>query len=125
MNKLCQQYLSDVKVFFPILGSPEKKFLTKLADTVEDYCIEEAAITIEEIYNGFGAPSDVANTYFTNVDTSHLIKRIRITKWIKTGIIALLLIVLVGVSIYGIKSYNAYKVFEQDQIYFDETNITD
>lgn len=125
MNKLCQQYLSDVKVFFPILGSPERKFLTKLADTVEDYCIEEAAVTIEEIYNGFGTPSEVANTYFTSVDTSHLIKRVRITKWIKRGIIALLLIALVGVIIYGIKSYKAYKIFEQDQIYFDETDITD
>lgn len=123
MTKLCQQYLSDVKAFFPIMGNQERKYLTKLAETVEDYCTEEKATTIEELYDGFGHPSEVANTYLTSVDTSQLIKRIQFTKWIKRGIIALLLIALIGVSLYGIKSYKAYKILEQEQIYFDETII--
>lgn len=125
MTKLCQQYLSDVKAFFPILGKSERKYLAKLAATVEDYCTEEKATTTEELYDGFGHPSEVANTYLTSVDTSQLIKRIQFTKWIKRGIIALLLIALIGVSIYGIKSYKAYKMLEQEQIYFDETDIID
>lgn len=123
MTKLCQQYLSDVKAFFPIIGNQERKYLTKLAETVEDYCTEEKATTIEELYDGFGHPSEVTNTYLTSVDTSQLIKRIQFTKWIKRGIIALLLIALISVSVYGISTYLAYKMLEQEQIYFDETTI--
>lgn len=125
MTKLCKQYLSDVKAFFPIMGKPERTYFAKLAENVDDYCIEENATTVEEIYDGFGHPSEVASTYLTSVDTSYLIKRIRLTKWIRRGIIALLLTALIGVSIYGITTYRAYKMFEQEQIYFDETDIID
>ena len=79
MTKLCQQYLSDVKAFFPIMGKPERAYLTKLTATVEDYCIEEKITTVEQIYDGFGHPSEVANTYLTSADTSYFIKRIRLT----------------------------------------------
>ncbi len=125
MTKLCQQYLSDVKAFFPIMGKSERTYLTKLAKTIEDYCIEEKVTTVEQIYDGFGHPGDFASTYLTSVDTSYLIKRIRLTKWIKRSMVALLIIALIGVSIYGITTYKAYKIFEQEQIYFDETEIID
>lgn len=125
MNKLCQQYLSDVKAFFPIIGKPEREYLARLIKTVEDYCIEEQVTTVEQIYDGFGHPSDVVNTYFTSVDTSYLMKQIRLAKWIRRGLIALLLLALIGVSIYGITTYKAYKSFEQEQIYFNETEIID
>lgn len=125
MTKLCKQYLSDVKAFFPIMGKPERAYLAKLAENVDDYCMEENVATVKEIYDGFGHPSEVANTYLTSVDTSYVIKRIQLTKWIKRGIIALLLVALIGVSIYGINTYKAYKTFEQEQIYFDETEIID
>ena len=80
MTKLCKQYLADVKAFFPIMGKPERTYLAKLAENVDDYCIEEKTTTIEEIYDGFGHPSEVASTYLTSVDTSYLIKRIQMTK---------------------------------------------
>lgn len=125
MTKLSQRYLSDVKAFFPVIGKPERAYLTKLSEQVEDYCIEKKATIIEEIYDGFGHPSEVASTYFTSVGTPNLIKRIQLVKWVKRGIIALLLIALIAVSIYGIDTYNAYEVFKQDAIFFDETEITD
>ncbi len=125
MTKLCKQYLSDIKAFFPIMGKPERTYLAKLAENVDDYCIEEKTTTIEEIYDGFGHPSEVASTYLTSVDTSYLIKRIQMTKWIRRGIIALLVTALIGVSIYGINTYKTYKLLEQEQIFFDETEIID
>ena len=123
MTKLCKQYLSDIKAFFPIIGKAERVYLAKLIQTVEDYCIEEKVTTIEEVYNGFGQPSEVANTYFTSCDTSNLMKRIQLTKWIKRGLITLLLIALIGVSMYGIISYKAYKLLEHEQIYLEEEII--
>lgn len=125
MNKICQQYLSEIKTFFPIMGKPEKKYLANLSSLLEDYYIEENVNTVEELYNGFGHPSEIISTYLTSVDTSRLIKRIRLTNWVKRGIITLLLIISIGVSIYGITSYKAYEIFEEEEIFFEETEITD
>lgn len=125
MTKLSQRYISDVKKFFPITGRAERAYLLKLREQVDDYCIEEKAAIIEEIYEGFGHPSEVASTYFANIGTSELIKRIQLAKWAKRGIAALLFIALVAVSVYAIDSYKAYKIFEREEVFFEETEITD
>lgn len=125
MTKLCQRYISDVKYFFPVLGTPEKKYLAKLTQTIEDYCIEEKVTTIDEIYNGLGHPREVVNSYLAQIDTSKLIKRIQFIKWIRRGLFVFLLISLIAVSIYGISTYKAYKILEQDKIYFEESEIID
>lgn len=125
MNKVCQQYLSDIKTLFPILGKPEKKYLTKLAESVEDYCAEENVTTIKEIYDGFGQPRDVMNTYLANIDPPELIKRIRLVRWIKRGVFVLLLAALIGVSIYGIYRHKNWQTFQNETIFFDETEISD
>lgn len=123
MNKLCRQYRSDIKSFFPIMGNPEKKYLLKLMRSVEDYCDEEHVTTIEDLYKGFGSPGDVVSTYLELTDTSLLMKRIRITKWIKRGIIAFLLIALIGVSIYGVVTYEEHKMFKHEKLNFDEIEL--
>lgn len=125
MAKLSRRYLSDVKSFFPVTGKPERTYFTKLTEQIDDYCIEKNVTTIEEIYDGFGHPSEVASTYFTSIDTPDLMKRIQLAKWVKRGIAALLFIALTAVSIYGIKTYYAYQVFKQEEFHFEETEITD
>ena len=125
MTKLCKQYLSDVKTLLPIVGKPEKKYLSKLSETLEDYCEEEDVTTLEELYNGFGKPDESIHSYLSSMDTSYLIKRIRFATWIKRGIAALVLISLIGVSIYGIKSYQIYKIWKQESIFSVDTIIED
>ena len=125
MTKLCQQYLSDVKSLFPIMGKPEKKYLSKLREPLEDYCREEQASTMEEIYDNFGQPDEVVNNYLRSADTAYLIKRIRLSKWVKRGIIVLLLIALIGVSIAGIYMHKSYITIKQEQMFFESTVISD
>ena len=120
MNRLCRQYHSDIKSFFPIMGNPEKKYLLKLMISVEDYCDEEHVTTIEELYEGFGSPSDVVSTYLEHTDTSVLMKRIRFAKWIKRGIAIFLLISFIGVSIYGVTTYREHIMFDEQQMDFHE-----
>ena len=79
MNKLCQQYISNVKSLFPIMGKAEKKYVHSLATDVNDYCSEESIETIDELYENYGAPSDIVNNYFSASDTTEIIKRIKIS----------------------------------------------
>lgn len=84
MDELCQQYISNVKVFFPIMGKKEKEYLRKLSTSVEECCEEKAITTVEELYDEIGSPGDVFNTYFSQQNMSQVIRRIRLVKWIKS-----------------------------------------
>lgn len=125
MNKLNQRYLKEVKSFFPIMGKPERRYLKKLSGQINDYCIEKEVSSIDELYQDFGQPSEISNTYFSNIDINEFVKRIQLAKWLKKGIAVFVLVALIAVTVYSIDSYCAYKVFERESIYFEETEITD
>ena len=99
---------------------PEKQ-LEKAKDTKE----EKEVFSIDDLYQDFGRPSEISNTYFSNIDINDFVKRIQLSKWLKRGIAIFLLIALIAVTVYSIDSYCAYKVFERESIYFEETEITD
>ena len=117
MSKLKQRYLKEVKSFFPIMGKPERRHLKKLSEQINDYCLEKEVFSIN--------PSEISNTYFSNIDINDFVKRIQLSKWLKRGIAIFLLIALIAVTVYSIDSYCTYKVFERESIYFEETEITD
>lgn len=83
MSKLKQRYLKEVKSFFPIMGKPERRHLKKLSEQINDYCIEKEVSSIEELYQDFGRPSEISNTYFSNIDINEFVKRIQLAKWLK------------------------------------------
>lgn len=59
----------------------------------------------------------------TLLTAENLIKRIQIGKYIRGGIITLIIILAVIASIFGIISYRSFQVFKQEAIYFTNTNI--
>lgn len=123
MNKLCRQYLYEVKALFPIISKPERKYLKKLKATLEDYCEESEASTMDEIYKGFGSPYEIISAYLSDVDFSRLAKKIRLTKWIKRGIVIFLIAATIGMGIFAFKTYKEYNIFKEEQIYFEEESI--
>ena len=108
-----------------IMGKPERRHLKKLSEQINDYCLEKEVFSINDLYQDFGRPSEISNTYFSNIDINDFVKRIQLSKWLKRGIAIFLLIALIAVTVYSIDSYCTYKVFERESIYFEETEITD
>ena len=123
MNKLCKQYISDVKTFFPLIRKDEKKYLNKLSVALEEYCEEKEIVTIDDIYIGFGTPNDIANSYYSNTDIQRTMKNIRISKYVRFGIIVFLLTSFIAISIYGVNTYKTNKVFEEEKIQYREITI--
>lgn len=123
MNKLCKQYISDVKTFFPIIRKGEKKYLDGLSVALEEYCEERETIIIDDIYTGFGTPNDVANAYYASTDIQKTMKNIRISKYVRFGITVFLLILLIAVSIYGVDTYRTTKIFEEEKIQYRDITI--
>lgn len=123
MNKLCKQYISNVKLLFPVTGKAEKEYLNSLASDIEDYCIEENIKTIDKLYERYGTPDTVLNTYFSVLNTDEVIKRIKIIKQLKQAVVLFLLIIVTAVFIWGINIYDTYQIFMQEQAVFTDSNI--
>ena len=101
MNKVCKEYISDAKKFFPVMGRKERDYLRKVSGDIEDFIETEKITTKAELVEKYHQPYEVANNYYaTFFDTELIIKRIKISKHIKIFISVLIAVLLLGLSFY-------------------------
>ena len=101
MNKICKEYISDAKKFFPIMGRQERHFLRKISGDIEDLIEEENITSKTELIKKYRKPYEVANNYYCSyIDTDLIVKRIKISKYIKAIIIVFICTLLVALSAY-------------------------
>ena len=50
-TKLCKEYISQIKCFFPVIRQNEKKYINYISTSVNDYCIDNPDAAIEDLYN--------------------------------------------------------------------------
>lgn len=120
MKTICQQYISDVKSFFPVIGKEERKYLAKLSTTVDEFCEEEHISAKESLYLDFGSPSDIVKTYYSNKDIDYLCTQMCVTKHIKQGILALVIIALIAVGLFGLRTYHTFQLYNEQHIYSEK-----
>ena len=123
MNRLCKQYISQVKLLLPTIGKSEKNYLTTLTSNLEDFCEDTSPQTMDNLYKEFGSPVDTVNSYISTLPTETLIKRIRTSKYIRCLIVALIIMFACITSIFAITYYQSFQVFKQEAVYFTETDI--
>ena len=123
MNKICKTYISEVKAFFPILGKDEKAYISKLKTNVDNFCDEANISTKEELYKQYGMPIDVVHEYYSSIDTESIIKRIRLTKYIKRAIFLLLALSTLATITYCTIFYHDHKIVSNEEAVFIEQTI--
>ena len=123
MNRLCKQYISQVKLLLPTIGKSEKNYLTTLTSNLEDFCEDTSPQTMDDLYKEFGSPVDTVNSYISTLPTETLIKRIRTSKYIRCLIVALIIMFACITSIFAITYYQSFRVFKQEAVYFTDTDI--
>ncbi len=123
MNRLCKQYISQVKLLLPTIGKSEKNYLTTLTSNLEDFCKDTSPQTMDDLYKEFGSPVDTVNSYISTLPTETLIKRIRTSKYIRCLIVALIIMFACITSIFAITYYQSFQVFKQEAVYFTDTDI--
>ncbi len=109
MNKLCKEYISEIKALFPIKRKEERDYIKKIIADVEDYCEEANVTTKQELYENYGKPNDVVNNYFSTVDTEYIAKQISTKRLLKTFVIGLLVLATVLTSAFCITLYSEYQ----------------
>ena len=123
MNRLCKQYISQVKLLLPTIGKSEKNYLTTLTSNLEDFCEDTSPQTMDDLYKEFGSPVDTVNSYISTLPTETLIKRIRTSKYIRCLIVALIIMFACITSIFAITYYQSFQVFKQEAVYWTDTDI--
>ena len=75
MNTYTKQYIREVKAMFPSKGKNERKYIKKLAITVDEFCEEESVKNKLMIYEKYGKPIDIVYDYYSALDTEAIVKK--------------------------------------------------
>ena len=123
MNKLCKTYIRRVKTLFPLMGKSERKYIKILKTNINDYLVDTPNSNINDLYKEFGSPKDIMNSYYSTIDIDNVIKKIRISKYVKTLIILLAMCLLSVTVLRFYIQYEGHQVFMKEQIHSEETII--
>lgn len=112
MNTYTKQYIREVKAMFPSKGKNERKYIKKLAITVDEFCEEESVKNKLMIYEKYGKPIDIVYDYYSALDTEAIVKKIRLAGSIRLGLVLLICIALIATAIYAIAKYDSHVQME-------------
>ncbi|MBR3988514.1 MAG: hypothetical protein IKK10_04345 [Clostridia bacterium] len=108
MNRICKEYMIEVKALFPIKRKPEREYIRKIASDIEGFCEDAKVTNKEELYEKYGNPSDVVNSYLRCVDIEYISKQIRTTRIVKTVLSVLLVLATIATSAFCVYLYSEY-----------------
>lgn len=123
MNKLCKEYINEIKAMFPVKGKKERKYIKELSKDIEDYCEEANATTKDELYKNYGNPVDVVAEYFSATGVPYVIKKLRISKYIKALIAVIIAIILVFSTVYAVIKWEEHQMIMREEMVGVETVI--
>ena len=123
MTKLCNTYIKKIKTLFPLIGKSERNFIKAIRINVNDFLADAPNSSLDDLYKEFGKPEDVINSYYVSVNTDNIIKRIKISKYVKILITAFIICLLSLTILKFYISYTEHQVFMDEQIQQEEIII--
>ena len=97
---------------FPIKTRSERRYLKKLASDIDTYCINENISSVYDLYQNFGTPQEVIYNYISALDTEFIVKRLSVSKFIKTTVAIILLLATISAAGYGFYIIRDRKVWD-------------
>lgn len=120
MNKICKEYISEIKALFPIRRKQEKEYINKLVSDIEGFCEEANVTTKENLYTEYGQPNDIVNNYLATINTAHIVKQIKTTRYVKILIIAMLVMATITTSLWCVFTYRDHQITARQEIFFED-----
>ena len=125
MNKICKEFISDAKKFFPIMGKKERTYLQGIVSELED-CIERENITSkQELYIKYRQPYDLANDYYSRFETDEIVNKIKISKYIKTMISVIIVTVLIATSVFIYFWNDSHRISQREAMVTNNDSLVD
>lgn len=125
MDKVCKEYLGDIKTLFPIVKKQEKSFLKKLSADVEQFCQDTGVSSKQDLYDNYGTPYEVVNNYLSAADTDYIVKQLRVSKLTRKIAVVLVILATIATTMYSMYLLHVHDVIEHNRIAIIEDTTED
>lgn len=123
MNKPTKKYYKNIRRFFPLLGKEEKKFLSYLKTSLEEYQLNHPEYQYDDYVHHYGSPEDIVSAYYEHIESEYIVRHMKSRSLIKyTGICFIVIVMFVAIY-YMYISHIAYQEYLDSCIYYEETII--
>ena len=125
MNVYIENYIKQASLFFPVVEKAEKSYLAQLSRSIEDYFAEQEPTTSEAIVEVFGPPQMAVKQYLVSTDTSQLVRRIRVRKYIRFFVAVLLSLCLIAALVMTVHLGLGIRILQETRGYEPPVFSTD
>ncbi|MBQ6863606.1 MAG: DUF1700 domain-containing protein [Clostridia bacterium] len=80
INKDIEKYLSQVKSYLHCKKADKTAILADIRTAVFEFAEDSATVSIEDIYNRFGTPEEIAKAYLSDAEPNNIKKAVNIRK---------------------------------------------
>lgn len=120
---MCKEYIREIKSLFPFKTKKERQYIKDLYCDVEEFCENEDVSSKQQLYEQYGNPIDVVAEYFSVNGMDYVIKKTRLTRFIRVLITVIAALAIVATSTYCWYLYNLHQMDLRQEIVISETII--
>ena len=128
LRKGINKYIKEIKQNIICDFKTRNKFIADIKNSVYDFVECENIVAIDDIYNHFGTPQQIAKEFFLNADVKKIKRRMNFTKVVIVGVVIALLMFGTALVIELIDSHSSnhgYYVEELGPIVNSQINLMD
>lgn len=120
MNKDIKRYLKDIKRLLPVYSKEEKQYYKRIEDTILKNVDQNT--TYADCIKQFGTPKDVIVSYYEEMDSDSLIKKIRSRHYKRVILMGALIFALILSLIFTLFFYKTSEDAKKNHAsYFEDT----
>ena len=91
LKKEINKYIKEIKLNIICDFKTRNKFISDIKNSIFDFVECENIVSMDDIYNHFGTPQQIAKEFFLNADVKKIKRRMNFTKIVLIGIIVALI----------------------------------
>lgn len=122
-QRAVKRYLHDIKRTLPVYRKMERRFLSDIHSTIEEYAETGAVITSTTLRQEFGEPKDQVILYLSSKDGKDLEKDLSISACIRYTAYIIIIAVITASFCFIYTTYKSYEHVLQADIAYTETVI--
>lgn len=122
-QRAVKRYLHDIKRTLPVYRKMERRFLSDIHSTIEEYAETGAVITSTTLRQEFGEPKDQVILYLSSKDGKDLEKDLSVSACIRYIAYIIIIAVITASFCFIYTTYKSYEHVLQADIAYTETVI--
>ncbi|MZH16793.1 hypothetical protein GT641_05925 [Clostridium sp. BIOML-A1] len=122
-QRAVKRYLHDIKRTLPVYRKVERRFLSDIHSTIEEYAETGAVITSTTLRQEFGEPKDQVILYLSSKDGKDLEKDLSVSACIRYTAYIIIIAVITASFCFIYTTYKSYEHVLQADIAYTETVI--